>query len=301
MDIRQMRYFLEICKFGSISRAANSMFISQQGLSSAIRRLEQELGCDLFYRKGNSLVLTEHGQYFLDQATGIVSNFDALQNHYRSTVSKSDRNLFILCVYNIIAKSPPALQHFLLGGDSDMHISIGECYSNECARYLDEDECNFAICYELDWCAHFETHPLFRVEHCFIVHQDHPLAQYDEITLEQLRNTRMIVPAQKTVIRHKLDELFRVHQVHPTVVFETNQALQICNLIMRDHTLVARVTLSDALAVGNPSIKILRLKGEDFSTRAVLVHRKDRPLSVVERLFHQDVLNAVHATEMHPY
>ena len=49
MDIRQMRYFLEICKFGSISQAAGSLFISQQGLSSAIRRLEQELGCDLFY------------------------------------------------------------------------------------------------------------------------------------------------------------------------------------------------------------------------------------------------------------
>ena len=273
------------------------MFISQQGLSSAIRRLEQELGCDLFYRKGNSLVLTEHGQYFLDHAADIVSSFDTLQNHYLSIGNKTDRNLFILCVYNIIAKSPPALQQFLLSSDSDMNISIGECYSNECARYLEEDQCNFAICYESDWCAHFESHPLFRVEHCFIVHQDHPLAQYDEITLEQLQNTRMIVPAQKTAIRRKLDELFRAHKVRPTVVFETNQALQICNLIMRDHSLVARVTLSDALAVGNPSIKILRLKGEDFSTRAVLVHRKDRPLSVIERLFHQDVLNAVRSAE----
>lgn len=298
MDIRQMRYFLEICKFGSISQAANSLFISQQGLSSAIRRLEQELGCDLFYRKGNSLVLTEHGQYFLDHAADIVSSFDTLQNHYRSIGTKADRNLFILCVYNIISKSPPALQQFLLGNDSDMNISIGECYSNECARYLEEDECSFAICYELDWCARFESHPLFRVEHCFIVHQDHPLAQYDEISLEQLQNTRMIVPAQKTAIRRKLDELFRIHKVRPTVVFETNQALQICNLIMRDHSLVARITLSDALAVGNPSIKILRIKDADFSTRVVLVHRKDRPLSVVERLFHQDVLNAVRSADV---
>ena len=70
---------MEICKFGSISQAAGSLFISQQGLSSAIRRLEQELGCDLFYRKGNSLVLTEHGQYFLDHAADLVSSFDTLQ------------------------------------------------------------------------------------------------------------------------------------------------------------------------------------------------------------------------------
>ena len=41
MDIRQMRYFMEICRLGSVSRAAESLFVSQQGLSSSIRRLEQ--------------------------------------------------------------------------------------------------------------------------------------------------------------------------------------------------------------------------------------------------------------------
>lgn len=296
MDIRQMRYFLEICKYGSISQAANRLFISQQGLSSAIRRLEQDLGCDLFYRKGNSLVLTEHGQYFLDQAGDLVSRFDTLQNHYRSIGGKAERRLFILCVYSIVSKSPPALQQFLLGSGSDMDISIGECYSEECPRYLDADECNFAICYELDWCTRFETHPLFRVEHCFIVHQDHPLASCDQITLDQLQNTRLIVPERRTAIRRRMDALFGDRGIRPVIVFETNQALQICNLIMRDHSLAARVTLDDALALGNPSIRILRVSDADIFTQAVLVHRKDRPLSVVERLFHQDVLNAVGRT-----
>ena len=82
MDIKQMKYFLEICKHGSISHAAESLFISQQGLSSAVRRLESELHCDLFYRKSNSLVLTDQGKFFLEQASSIVSEFDKLQNHF---------------------------------------------------------------------------------------------------------------------------------------------------------------------------------------------------------------------------
>jgi DNA-binding transcriptional LysR family regulator len=297
MDIRQMRYFLEICKFGSISQAANSLFISQQGLSSAIRRLEQDLGCDLFYRKGNSLVLTEQGQYFLDNAGDIVSSFDKLQNHFRYFGSNSANHLFILCVYSIISKSPPALQKLLLGGDSDIELSVGECYSDECPRYLENDECNFAICYELDRSSRFEVHRLFQVEHCFVVYKDHPLAQYDEISLSQLQGTRMIMPESKTAIRSKLDELFNLYKIRPTVVLESNQALQICNLIVRDHSLVARITLADALAVSNPDIKILRIKDLDFSTYAVLAHRKDRPLSMVERLFHQEVLDAVQRSD----
>ena len=95
MDIRQMRYFIEVCKLGGISQAANSLYISQQGLSSSIRRLEAELGCDLFYRKGNSLVLTEQGQYFLENAADIVDDFDKLKNHFHT--SSQNNKITLLC------------------------------------------------------------------------------------------------------------------------------------------------------------------------------------------------------------
>ena len=45
MEINQIRYYIEVCSCGSISRAAEKLHMSQQGLSMAIRRLETELGC----------------------------------------------------------------------------------------------------------------------------------------------------------------------------------------------------------------------------------------------------------------
>lgn len=293
MDIKQMKYFLEICKYGSISQAARSLFISQQGLSSAIRRLEGELNCDLFYRKGNSLVLTEQGKYFMEKAGEIVASCNRLQNHF-TFAGASAEHISVACVYNIISKSLAALQHLLIGGDSGMDISVGECYSDECAGYLERNECNFAISYDLEiWSGELDITPLFRVEHCFIVHKDHPLAEAGEITLEQLDGMRMIFPIQKTAIRVKLDRMLRERGVRPNVVFQTNQALQIYDLISNDHSLVARVTLDDARALDNTDIRILRLRGVDFSTSVVLLHRKDQPLTMVERLFRQDVLSAI--------
>lgn len=294
MDIKQMKYFLEICKFGSISQASRSLFISQQGLSSAVRRLEADLNCNLFYRKGNSLVLTEQGKYFMEKASDIVASFDMLQNHFLFS-SGSANHISVICVYNIISKSPPALQHLLLDGNSGIDISVGECYSDECAHYLENDDCNFAISYDLNvWGKYFEVLPLFQVEHCFIVHRSHPLAQFENISLSQLQGTRMIYPAQRTAIRAKMDLLFQEHAIHSTMVFQTNQALQIYDFISNDHSLVARVTLADAQAIDNPNIRILRVRDVDFTTSAVLVHRSDRQLSVAERLFQQDVLNATH-------
>lgn len=292
MDIRQMRYFMEICRLGSISQAADSLFISQQGLSSAVRRLEKELGCDLFYRKGNSLVMTENGKYFLENASEIVRSFNNLQNHYRNAGQNASQ-ISLLCAYSILSKGPPALQKALLGEHPDINLSIGECYSAECFNSLENNECNFAICYEQDWCSQFDVHYLFRVEHCFVAHVTHPLAQYNEITMNQLDRIRAIFPEKKTAIWDKLTSLCRTHHIHPDVVFQTNQALQISNLITQDHSLVARLTFDDALAINTPDLKILRIKDADFSTRALLVHRRDISLTPAEQQFQQMILDFI--------
>ena len=47
MDIKQLRYFSEIVKHGTISRAANSMYVSQPSLSMSMNKLEEELGFKL--------------------------------------------------------------------------------------------------------------------------------------------------------------------------------------------------------------------------------------------------------------
>ena len=53
MELRQLRYFLEVCQYGSILQASRHIFLSQQALSRAIASLEQELGLTLFLRTPN--------------------------------------------------------------------------------------------------------------------------------------------------------------------------------------------------------------------------------------------------------
>ena len=295
MDIRQMRYFMEICRLGSVSRAAESLFVSQQGLSSSIRRLEQELDCALFYRKGNSLVLTENGQFFLDNSVEIVNAFDKLQNHFRNLGTEENAKVSVLCVYSVISKGPHMLQQALLDGVEGLNVSIGECYTTECPELLDDNAYNFAICYEQDWAARYDTHFLFRVEHCFMVHRTHPLAVYDSISLSQLDGQRMIFPQRKTAIWGVMNDLLRTQHVHPIDVFETNQALEISSMLMHDHNLIARLTYNDAKALNNSDLKILRVRDVPFMTRAILVHRRDLPLTSNEQKFQDMVLRAITA------
>ena len=61
MEIRVLRYFLEIARTGNMSRAAETLHVTQPTLSKQIKDLEQELGKKLFRRGSSSVSLTDEG------------------------------------------------------------------------------------------------------------------------------------------------------------------------------------------------------------------------------------------------
>lgn len=62
MEMHQIRYFLGVCDHGGFSRAAQAFDITQPALTTAIRKLEEELGGALFHREGKRLVLSRLGE-----------------------------------------------------------------------------------------------------------------------------------------------------------------------------------------------------------------------------------------------
>ena len=73
MDFRKIEYFLKVTETMNISRAAEEMHISHQGLSKQIRLLEQELGIALLERTPNGISLTEAGKKMSEWFRPIVS------------------------------------------------------------------------------------------------------------------------------------------------------------------------------------------------------------------------------------
>lgn len=65
MELQQLRYFVQVAKVESVSKAASLLHVSQPALSKSIIKLEQELGCNLFDRTGKRLFLNEKGRRFL--------------------------------------------------------------------------------------------------------------------------------------------------------------------------------------------------------------------------------------------
>jgi len=80
MDVRALQQFLNLADSLHFGRASEASHVSPSALSRGIRRLEQEVGAELFERNNRSVSLTDAGRLFLDYARDAVGEWDAIRN-----------------------------------------------------------------------------------------------------------------------------------------------------------------------------------------------------------------------------
>ena len=85
MTLQQLRYLIEIAETGSITMAAQRLFIAQPSLSKSVAELEKEMNITIFARSNRGVYLTEDGTRFLSYARQIVEQAELLENEYKAT------------------------------------------------------------------------------------------------------------------------------------------------------------------------------------------------------------------------
>lgn len=147
MTLRQIRHFIAVAETGSISAAAQAVFISQSTLTLAIQQLEQEIGVNLFNRHAKGMSLTHQGHQFLRQAHLILATVD---NAKRSLQQSTDQvaGQLVIGVTSLVAgyyladlltrfqracpnvdirvmeDERPYIEHLLISGEIDVGVLI---------------------------------------------------------------------------------------------------------------------------------------------------------------------------------
>ena len=82
MQLEQLRYFKCLAENKSITQASKSLYISQQALSTSIRKLEEELTVKLFERTSRGVILTLDGEYLLKEVTKMFNDLEKIKLHF---------------------------------------------------------------------------------------------------------------------------------------------------------------------------------------------------------------------------
>ena len=129
MEIRVLRYFLEIAREENMTRAAERLHISQPSLSKQMKELEQELGKKLFRRGSASIHLTDEGMLLRKRAEDILAMVDKTAEEFKALGEITGGSVYIGCAesYQIryLAKiihnfreAYPLLNYHILSGDT---------------------------------------------------------------------------------------------------------------------------------------------------------------------------------------
>lgn len=191
MDIRQLRYFLQVCNYGSILQTSQHVFISQQALSKTISSLENEIGLPLFHRTSRGLILTETGEQLRALAQPVVDSMDHLISEM-SASARLNSTKFSLGVSS-------ALQYFT-GYDAvaqlsplfpSAQFSLDEYPYNVCEQMVENGDLTAALTVGPVTNPALVTFPLIRRQRVAIVPKDSPLVHKKTISIRDLKGMRI--------------------------------------------------------------------------------------------------------------
>lgn len=87
MTLQQLKYVIMVAKMGTITEAANQLFISQPSLTNAIKELEKEMNISIFDRKNKGIVVSKDGEVFLGYARQVLEQASLLEETYKGEVN----------------------------------------------------------------------------------------------------------------------------------------------------------------------------------------------------------------------
>lgn len=233
MEFKHIEYFIETCRHKSMSKAAETLYISQQALSRCIANMEAELGCKLFWRTVKGITLTEDGTYFYRIFAPQVEQF---RQSLADTIAHFDSRpvrLPFCCAPLIFRCLDPDLLFAFQEQYPNITLELLELSDTECDSYVEADITHFGLL-AIPENRHGErlpykpvrTFPLY-----LFVHKDNPLAFLKEVNFSQLKDEPFLMLDKKSYYRKLVWHYARKYQFEPKTAFESADANQLISLV----------------------------------------------------------------------
>lgn len=302
MNILHLKYAVEVAKTHSISKAAENLYMGQPNLSRAIKELEESLGITIFKRTTKGITTTPDGEEFLQRARRIVAQVEEVEEIYHS--GRVKKQTFSVCVPRASYFSA-AMTEFAknISLDSPAEIFYKETNSMKAITSVVRGDFNIGIVryqtvfekYFSDYFAEkklmFDTVTEFT--HSLLIHESSPLAQFDDVPLEELKNLVEITHADLYVPSLPLADVKKAElsQFVDKHIYVYERATQFSLL----HS------MPDLFMWTSPVPKMLMEKlglvhrkcsENNKIYKDVLIYRKDYRLSDMDKQFITDVCDA---------
>lgn len=215
MNTLYLKYAVEVASAGSITQAANNLYMAQPNISKAIKELEDSLGISIFMRTSKGVVPTEKGSKFLVYARNILSQLERMES--LNVEDNSEVQSFSVSIPHgsYIADG---VTRFIEGLDRSkgMSINIQETNAVQAIRNIVEENFSLGVIryktgyegYYLDYLKEKKlAHEcIWEFESMVIMSREHPLAAVEDLNYNELADYIEIVHGDSCIPYHNTEE-----------------------------------------------------------------------------------------------
>ncbi|ARC28765.1 LysR family transcriptional regulator [Bacillus toyonensis] len=286
MDFRQLYYFKEIVKQGSISKAAEVLHIAQPPLSQLLKKLETDLGTTLIHRYRQKWELTATGEILYQYANQMLMQIQDVKQQIQEIeqgiggtvsigVSSTCSNMLIDYVSTFRTQYP------------NVKIKIVTGNSEELLKKLEQREIDVALLLRLGNSEQYEMKILKKQPTAVIIPSSWATSfSSQHVTIEQIAQFPFVMlgAMEGLSFNEDLFKVFDEHQVKPNIIIECKDIRMVVALVSRGLGLSV-IPRMDYTSSFLEHTTLFELKQFDFHLEPVIVKLKDQRISKVASQF----------------
>lgn len=224
MELHQLRYFVAVAREGSMTRAAESLFLAQPTLSIQIRKLEQHVGAKLFERLARRVVLTAAGEAFLAHAESALAEIAQGRDRVADVAGLREGRVTVGVLPSVGAYLLPAVLSAFRAEHPGVTVRMVEHdVSREFEQLVQNGELDMAVTRLPVTLTGLGCRPIVREPIVVLVPPGHALEGRDGVAMRELVDEDFVCMRSGYGLRDLADGLCEQAGFPPRVVIETGQ------------------------------------------------------------------------------
>lgn len=231
MEWEQLEYFQTLARIQHVTKAAETLSITQPALSRSIVRLENQLGVPLFDRQGRSIKLNKNGERFLKRVDSIIKEFTEGKEEIQSLLKPDQGEVSLGFLHTLGTTIVPNLIGAFKNQYPNVHFQLNQSHSNQLLDKLKSGELDLCLLASFPVESNIMWEPLWKEELFLFLPKNHVLATREDITLNEIANEPFVLMKEGFALRVTIDHIFEQVNINPNIVFEGEEAATIAGFV----------------------------------------------------------------------
>ena len=284
MDLQQLKYFVEVARQKSFTKASHILLVSQPSISKLIKNLEDELKVTLLDRSERKIELTDVGRIVYEQALKIIQSVEDVYSSVDELVHMEKGTIHMGLMPSIGVLLFPKILAGFKSKYPQIDIDMVQYSAKQLTRKVKQGEIDLGVTVMPVDTELFEIIPLLSEELVVIVDNEHWLVEKESVHLAELKHESFILLTEDYVLHDVVKRACVQSGFEPNIAFKSS-LWDIMGEMVATQVGISIIPRSMVSRFNNENVHAISISYPSIDWEVVLIYKKNKYLSFAARAF----------------